>query len=81
MHKGILSFWKANSETAAEKGKEKPVTSVPVSGTPWSIVWTTDGRVFFFNATQRKSYWQIPIELEKNKKVREMLDPSERKPG
>ena len=57
------------------------MTSVPVSGTPWSIVWTSDGRVFFFNATQRKSYWQIPIELEKNKKVREMLDPSERKPG
>ena len=50
-------------------------------GTPWSLVWTSDGRVFFFNATQRKSYWQIPIELEKNKKVREMLDPSERKAG
>jgi len=44
-------------------------------------VWTSDGRVFFFNATQRKSYWQIPIELQNNKKVREMLDPSERKAG
>lgn len=41
----------------------RPVTSSPVAGTPWCIVWTGDGRIFFYNPTTKTSVWQRPPEL------------------
>lgn len=43
--------------------KSRPVSSTPVSGTPWCVVWTGDGRVFFYNPSQRASLWEKPEEL------------------
>ena len=34
-------------QKAAERAK--PVSSTPVPGTPWCVVWTGDGRIFFCN--------------------------------
>ncbi|XP_071949292.1 transcription elongation regulator 1-like [Antedon mediterranea] len=48
-------------EKAAEKAK--PIATKPVPGTPWCIVWTGDGKVFFFNPSTRLSLWDRPDEL------------------
>ena len=32
-------------------------------GTPWCVVWTGDGRVFFYNPSSRISVWERPDEL------------------
>ena len=52
-------------KTEQEKAQEKsrPVSSTPVSGTPWCVVWTGDGRVFFYNPSTRTSLWERPDEL------------------
>ena len=36
------------SEEEKVKQRSKPVSSTPVTGTPWCVVWTRDGRVFFY---------------------------------
>lgn len=51
-----------------------PVKSIPIAGTPWSIVWSSDNRRFFFDATQRISVWNIPKELESNPLVCKILE-------
>lgn len=33
------------------------------AGTPWCVVWTGDGRVFFFNPSSRTSVWERPADL------------------
>lgn len=43
--------------------KSKPVSSTPISGTPWCVVWTGDGRVFFYNPSTKTSVWERPEEL------------------
>ena len=50
-------------QAASNADTSRPVTSLPVSGTPWCVVWTGDGRVFFFNPTTKTSLWQRPPEL------------------
>lgn len=54
-----------DEKTEQEKQQEKsrPVSSTPVSGTPWCVVWTGDGRVFFYNPSTRTSLWEKPEEL------------------
>lgn len=52
----------------------RPIASVPVVGTPWSVVWSSDERTFFFNATNRTSVWSIPEELEGNEALETVLD-------
>lgn len=52
----------------------RPVASKLVPGTPWSIVWTSDGRTFFFNATSNSSKWSVPSELIGNQDVERILD-------
>ena len=52
----------------------RPIASVPVVGTPWSVVWSSDERTFFFNATNRTSVWSIPEELEGNEALEKVLD-------
>jgi transcription elongation regulator 1 len=51
------------TEAPKEEGT-KPIATQPVSGTPWSIVWTNDERYFFFNATTRDSVWSIPEDIQ-----------------
>ena len=51
-----------------------PIKSVPVPGTPWSVVWSSDERIFFFNATTRVSLWTMPDELKSNPQVEKILD-------
>lgn len=52
-----------SKETQKAQDKSKPVSSTPVPGTPWCVVWTGDGRVFFYNPSSRTSVWERPEEL------------------
>lgn len=52
----------------------RPVKSIPVAGTPWSVVWSSDSRRFFFNATNRMSVWNIPEDLETNPLIYKILE-------
>lgn len=71
------------SEPKEEKPKDmtKPVSSTPVSGTPWCVVWTGDGKVFFFNPATRTSVWERPQDLQGRSDVDKLLaaPPSEKK--
>ncbi|XP_023246814.1 transcription elongation regulator 1 [Copidosoma floridanum] len=40
--------------------KSRPVSSTPVPGTPWCVVWTGDARVFYYNPSSRISVWERP---------------------
>ncbi|KAH1027397.1 hypothetical protein HUJ05_000911 [Dendroctonus ponderosae] len=53
--------------------KSRPVSSTPVPGTPWCVVWTGDGRVFFYNPSSRTSVWERPEELLKRTDVDKMV--------
>nr|CAD7392516.1 unnamed protein product [Timema cristinae] len=50
-------------EAQKVQDKSRPVSSTPVPGTPWCVVWTGDGRVFFYNPSSRTSVWERPEEL------------------
>uniref|UniRef100_A0A5S6QRT7 Transcription elongation regulator 1 n=1 Tax=Trichuris muris TaxID=70415 RepID=A0A5S6QRT7_TRIMR len=41
----------------------RPISSNPVAGTSWCVVWTGDRKVFFYNPTTRTSIWERPPEL------------------
>ncbi|ESO09267.1 hypothetical protein HELRODRAFT_156427 [Helobdella robusta] len=58
-------------QKAAEKSK--PVSSTPISGTPWCVVWTGDNRVFFYNPSQRVSLWERPAELNNRPDVDKLV--------
>lgn len=55
------------------KDKSRPVSSTPVPGTPWCVVWTGDGRVFFFNPSTRTSVWEKPDELKNKPEVDKLM--------
>ena len=57
-----------------ERKGPHPIDSVPVAGTPWSVVFTSDRKQFFFDATSRKSYWKLPPELIHNPLVLKILE-------
>ncbi|CAF0903174.1 unnamed protein product [Brachionus calyciflorus] len=48
------------SEEEKAKLKSKPISSIPVPGTPWCIVWTRDKKVFFYNPSEKVSLWERP---------------------
>lgn len=50
-------------QVVAKLDKSRPVSSTPIAGTPWCVVWTGDGRVFFYNPSTRTSVWERPEEL------------------
>ncbi|CAF0783715.1 unnamed protein product [Didymodactylos carnosus] len=50
-------------DTEKTKQKSRPISSTPVSGTPWCVVWTGDGKAFFYNPTQHLSVWEKPEDL------------------
>lgn len=54
---------KKAAATAKQTDKSRPVTSTPIAGTPWCVVWTGDARVFFYNPSTRTSVWDRPEEL------------------
>lgn len=54
------------------KDKSKPVSSTPISGTPWCVVWTGDNRVFFFNPSTKSSLWECPPELKNRPEISEL---------
>lgn len=53
--------------------KSRPISSTPVPGTPWCVVWTGDGRVFFYNPSSRTSVWERPEDLVGRTDVDKML--------
>uniref|UniRef100_A0AC35G8B9 Transcription elongation regulator 1 n=1 Tax=Panagrolaimus sp. PS1159 TaxID=55785 RepID=A0AC35G8B9_9BILA len=61
VHSGAAAASQNNAPSGG--GENRPVSSHPVSGTPWCIVWTGDGRVFFYNPTTKTSVWQRPPDL------------------
>ncbi|GFO13671.1 transcription elongation regulator 1, partial [Plakobranchus ocellatus] len=67
-------------QKAAEKSR--PVSSTPVPGTPWCVVWTGDGRCFFYNPSQRLSVWEKPEDLQNRPDVDKLLSSKpDAKPG
>jgi len=92
-------------EVKLPKDKSRPVSSSPVTGTPWyrhgliiipwlscttmlsfefisrCVVWTGDGRVFFYNPSTRTSVWEKPDELKNRPDVDKLLSstPGEKK--
>lgn len=54
---------KAKQQAAKQQDKSRPVSSTPINGTPWCVVWTGDGRVFFYNPSTRTSVWERPEDL------------------
>uniref|UniRef100_A0A1L8DIB5 Putative transcription factor n=1 Tax=Nyssomyia neivai TaxID=330878 RepID=A0A1L8DIB5_9DIPT len=51
------------AKAAKLQDKTRPISSTPISGTPWCVVWTGDGRVFFYNPSTRTSVWERPEDL------------------
>lgn len=54
---------KKAAASAKQTDKSRPVTSTPIAGTPWCVVWTGDSRVFFYNPSTRTSVWDRPEDL------------------
>merc|ERR1719433_792578 len=59
---------------ATPKDKSRPISSTPVPGTPWCVVWTGDLRSFFYNPTNKQSVWEKPAEMEGRSDVAKMLE-------
>lgn len=64
---------KASTPAAGSGDKSRPVSSTPVHGTPWCVVWTGDNRVFFYNPSTKTSVWERPPDLIGRADVTEML--------
>ncbi|KAH0560764.1 hypothetical protein KQX54_008169 [Cotesia glomerata] len=63
----------APKEPAKPQDKSRPISSTPVPGTPWCVVWTGDGRVFFYNPSSRISVWERPDDLLGRQDVDKMM--------
>lgn len=46
-----------------KKDSSRPISSTPIAGTPWCVVWTGDSKVFFFNPSTKTSVWDRPPDL------------------
>ncbi len=44
-----------------------------MTGTPWCVVWTRDGRVFFYNPSEHVSLWERPAILKGRTDVDKMV--------
>ncbi|XP_012260939.2 transcription elongation regulator 1 isoform X2 [Athalia rosae] len=60
-------------ELAKPQDKSRPISSTPVPGTPWCVVWTGDGRVFFYNPSSRISVWERPDDLVGRQDVEKLI--------
>merc|ERR1719483_466443 len=73
----VLSKRKIDPTPAADKtpkDKSRPISSTPVPGTPWCVVWTGDLRSFFYNPTSKQSVWEKPAEMVGRSDVAKMLE-------
>merc|ERR1712013_961203 len=61
-------------ENKTPKDKSRPISSTPVPGTPWCVVWTGDHRSFFYNPTTKLSVWEKPAEMVGRSDVAKMLE-------
>ena len=62
----------------AAKKKEKPKEKIPIPGTTWTKVITTEGNVFYTEKTTKKSSWTIPDEISAEVKAYEAEQRAER---
>ena len=37
---------------------------LPIAGTEWVLVKASDGKIFYYNSAQKKSFWQKPDALK-----------------
>lgn len=78
----------AVAEKKAADKKGRPVSSTPVTGSPWCVVWTgrylqfystsknifsDDNRVFFYNPSTKTSVWDRPPDLYNRADVDELV--------
>lgn len=56
------------------KPKMKPVSITAIPNTPWCVVWTDKGRVFYFNPTTNVSVWVRPVELRDREEVDKLVN-------
>lgn len=49
---------------AEKKKKEKPKDKVPIPGTTWTRITTTEGNVFYFEKGSKRSEWSVPEEIK-----------------
>lgn len=68
-------------EKIEENNASKPVASRPIVGTGWHLVWTGDGKVFFFNPTSKTSIWERPKELVDNDTVDDIINQGPKEKG
>lgn len=54
---------RVRQQAVKQMDKSRPISSTPIAGTPWCVVWTGDGRVFFYNPSSRTSVWERPEDL------------------
>ncbi|XP_036354901.1 transcription elongation regulator 1-like [Octopus sinensis] len=66
-----LNKLRENTELVVDK--TKPVSKTLLEGTDWSIVWTGDDRMFFFNVVEKRSVWNCPEELRGRKDVENLM--------
>lgn len=53
--------------------KTKPIAKKAIKNSAWCLVWTNDGKHFFYNPMSRKSSWKIPEDIGDNTDVDELL--------
>lgn len=71
---GAAAAAAVNAEAAKKKDSTRPVSSTPVSGTPWCVVWTGDGKVFFYNPSTKTSVWDRPPDTFGREDVDKLLN-------
>ncbi|CAH1641939.1 unnamed protein product [Spodoptera littoralis] len=54
---------KEKEKDKAKQDRSRPISSTPILGTPWCVVWTGDGSVFFYNSAAHSSVWERPALL------------------
>lgn len=63
------------NEKEKEQAPDRPVASRPIPGKAWRVVFTGDGRVFFFNPVSKVSVWEIPKELSGVANLDKLMEP------
>ncbi|PRD35244.1 UNVERIFIED_CONTAM: Transcription elongation regulator 1 [Trichonephila clavipes] len=53
--------------------KSRPVSSTPVPGSKWCVVWTGEEKVFFYDADCKVSIWEMPDELKNRIDVQKLI--------
>ncbi|XP_062522945.1 transcription elongation regulator 1-like [Corticium candelabrum] len=66
-------------EAKKEQPSDRPIASRPIPGKAWQVVFTGDGRVFFFNPVSKVSVWEIPKELSGVANLEKLMEMPEGK--